>query len=143
MVSVENFDAEKPVIAVGGYTLRDATVEAASIPEDSIRWRAYLKLYNIAGDLLERMNFESEEPSRILPQSNIASVLFFSTIYSFDGTQDPMQRLFSFAGYDIVLPSQQEQRTEAAAYVVEHDMPAYPKAGYIKDVGEYIIVHIQ
>ena len=137
----ENFDMDKPVVFVGSYHLRPEIVEAASIPEDSVRWQAYRKISKILERLFERMNFEFDKPDRKLTESNVLSVISFG-MGAFNGSQEPLQRLFSFAGYDYIMPRNELHISEAKAYVEEYDVPSYPKAGYITDVGEYIIVHL-
>ena len=139
-----DFDMEKPVIFIGGgYTLSDGITEAASIPEDSGRWIVYEKIYTKVNAYLEYYNLEQMgKPYRKLPQTNVNSVIGFSR-WAFNQTQEPMQRLFAFFGYDYILPDCNALYTEAYAYVEDNQVPAYPKAGYIQDAGEYLIVHIQ
>ena len=49
-------------------------VEAASIPEDSVRWQAYRKISEIPERLFERMNFEFDKPDRKLTESNVCQI---------------------------------------------------------------------
>lgn len=134
----KNFDMDKPVIFVGDFTLEDEITEAASIPENSRRWQLYQKLHFI---LVDRLHLEPEMPGRKLPESNVNSVIRFGR-WAFSGSQEAMQRLFSFCGYDYILPDCISLQPEADAYVSEHDIPCYPQNGYIQDAGDYIVVHI-
>ena len=138
----ENFDMEKPVIFVGYHTLSDDIIEAASIPEDSLRWRVYRKAMSVSTGFWERFNLHLNHYDRKLIGSNVNSVIQFARV-SFDGNQEGMQRLFAFAGYRYTLPDCAAIQAEADAYVNEHNVPAYPRDGFIRDVGDYIIVHIQ
>lgn len=137
-----NFDMEKPVIFVGTYTLSKGITDAASIPEHSLRWRVMYSVYERAQSILyPHFGLDSGTPSNILPQTNVSSVIEFSR-YAFDGNQESMQLLFSHLGFEYILPDCIALQSEADAYVEDHNIPAYPKEGYIQDVGDYILVHI-
>ena len=135
----EDFDNEKPVIFVGTFTMDKTLKEAASIPEDSLRWKAYKflceKSYTILGKEPTR-----EAMFRKLPETNVQSMLNWA-IRAFD--QESMLKIFNYYGYDYV-PADYDALFEIASnYAEETDMPAYPETGYIKDVGDYIIVHLR
>ena len=134
-----NFDREKPVIFVGMHALSSSVWEDASIPEDSPVWQFYedvcIKAYAILG----------KEPtekamSRKLPETNVNTVLNWA-LTAFD--QEAMQHIFHYYGYDYVLADFDAVYKEASAYAENTNMPAYPYDGYIQDVGDYIIVHLQ
>lgn len=139
------FDLKKPVIFVGGYALSETIVEGASVPEDSIRWRLLETLYSkLSTVLLDKYaeNFMNYfHLSRKIPQSTINSNISFCE-YPFEGNQDGMQRLFAYYGFDHIPANYASVYPEAQNYIAEYTMPAYPRDGYIQDVGDYIIVHI-
>lgn len=137
----ENFDMTKPVIFVDEHILGDAIIEAASIPENSESWIFYKKVYAAADKLMSNINLPLSEPKRKLTQTNVNSVVAFGA-WAFGSSQEAMNRLFAFYGYDYNLPYCSELMPEAERYVEEYEIPAYPKAGYIRDVGDYIIVRL-
>ena len=138
----EGYDKDKPVIFVGSYSLRNELIQTVSVSEDSLRWIVFENVYSAADKIMSSMHLNLHEPHHTLVQTNVRSVISFGR-WAFGGTQEAMWRLFSFAGYDYVLPDCYNLQPEADAYVEEHEIPAYPKDGYIQDVGDYIIVHIQ
>lgn len=141
----DNFPADKPVIFMGSpLTLKsdiinDQIMEAASIPERSLRWRAYRKITWYLAYALDSYTLELDAENRKLPDTLINSVISFG-IYSVH--QKAMQDLFSFNGYDYVRADTDALIDETAEYVTRNNIPAYPQEGYIVDVGEYLIVHI-
>lgn len=135
------FDMEKPVIFVGQYHLQGGIVESASIPYSHPGWNIYEKACYKVNELLEPLDLEPIYVSRKLQQTNVNSVIAFGR--GAFPSQEAMQRLFSFAGFDYILPNCYELQPIADAYVQEHNVPAYPKDGYIQDAGSYLIVHLQ
>lgn len=133
------FDISKPVIFVGTHVLTDDILEAASIPEDSLRWRLYKTLF-LASAPLSPARFNEATLNRKLPESNILSVLAFS-IHAH--TSAPMHQLFSYHGYDYIPADKDVYYDMAHDYIYANHIPAYPTPGYIQDAGDYIIVHLQ
>ena len=133
------YDLSKPVIFVGKYSLIEGIEEAGSLPEDSVRWRVYKAIgdfgYRLSGNDPSTLKYR-----RLLPTTNIKSVIHWS-IEAF--YQESMEKLFAYYGYEIEIADYAQVYDEALAYAEETDMPAYPRNGYIKDVGEYIIVYLQ
>ncbi len=134
----KEFDLEKPVLFVGDYSLSQEITEAGSLPEDSLRWQTYKAVGNW-GYRLAGQNSDDLKYRRILPQTNIKSVIQWS-VEAFN--QEPMKKLFAYYGYEIVGADYSGLKDEALVYAEETNMPAYPKEGYIEDVGEYIIVNL-
>lgn len=140
---VRDFDMRKPVIFVGSHDVSPEILEEASVSPDNMGWKLYQKLFLAVSDVLTDPHSGSfmEYPlTRKLPQNNINSVIGYG-ISAFQ--QEAMQHLFAYYGFDYVLADCAVLQPEADAYVAENNIPAYPQAGYIRDVGEYIIVHIQ
>ena len=134
-------DPEKPVIFVGDYDVAPAIVEAASVPKDSMYWRLYKKACEktceLAGVDVRNLNLLS----RKIPGTIVNSVLQWS-MTAF-GSQESMLKLFRHYGFDYVPADYGAVFEEATAYAKQTDMPYYPANGYIEDVGEYVIVHLQ
>lgn len=132
-----DFDSEKGVIFVGKHTLSPTITEAASVPVDSKAWNIYVRLcakyYALTG-----RDFDINSPPRKLPETNINSLLWWS-ITEFE--QEPMAKYFGYYGCDFV-PADFE-KYYGAANEEAVNMPAYPQKGYIKDMGDYIIVKMQ
>lgn len=135
----EHYDVSKPIVFVGSGSLPDHIREAASIPETSIRWQLYKKLF-LASEKLSAARFSPEMLERKLPDTNVNSVVDFGII-SFE--QESMQHLFCFYGYPYAQNGYRAYYDTAAQYVMEQQVPAYPQSGYIVDNGDYILVHIQ
>ncbi|MBQ8202857.1 MAG: glucosyltransferase domain-containing protein [Clostridia bacterium] len=132
------FDQNKPVIFVGSHSLSPTYTEAVSISENSVRWNIYCRLCSKYYRLTGR-EFNMGALSRKLPESNINSVINWS-ITAFE-SQDAMPKLFAYYGCAYVAAdfnTYWAPANEAAA-----EMPAYPEKGYIKDMGDYIIVNMQ
>lgn len=134
-----DFDNEKPVIFVGNYEVDKDILKAASIPEDTFRWKlyqkAYLKSYEMMGE-----TYNADWLYRKLPETNVNSVINWS-IESF--AQQSMPKLFSYYGYDYVPADFWTVYSEASDYAKSSNMPAYPHKDYIQDVGDYIIVNLK
>ena len=130
------FDREKPVIFVGGYSLSEELAEARSISENDLRWKLYkaimLKAYSAIG--------KDTPLNRQLPETNVTSVINWS-ILAFK--QSSMLKLFNYYGFDYIPADYDTVYEEATQYAENTNMPAYPYDGYIQDVGDYIIVHLQ
>lgn len=132
-----DYPADKPVIFVGKHTLSATFSEAASVPLESKEWNIYVRLcakyYALTG-----RDFDINSPPRKLPDSNINSLLWWS-ITEFE--QEPMAKYFAYYGCDFV-PADFE-KYYGAANEEAVSMPAYPQKGYIKDMGDYLIVKMQ
>ena len=129
----------KPVIFVGSYYLSEDIVEAASIPEASLRWKLYRninrKLWEITG--LEWLN--SAANIRQLPETVVQSVISFG---EFCPGQISMKSLFSYNGYDYISADCDRYYESAVRFVEENAIPAFPAAGYIADMGECVVIHL-
>lgn len=136
------FDRDKPVIFVGDYVLSNELIEAASIPENSWRWKMYKKAHEYLSTIIVPTNFELSSLNRKLLETNVNSYISFG-LWSFSASQEPLQRLFEFYGFDYIRPDCIALYPEAKSYVQEHQIPCYPADGYIQDTDEYVIVHIR
>ena len=76
---------------------------------------------------------------RKLPETNVHSMIDWG-VYAFD--QESMLKIFNYYGYDYV-PADFDALYESATEYAKANMPAFPEAGYIQDMGDYIIVHLQ
>ena len=130
-------DTEKPVIFVGSHSTDPHIIEAASLPEDSLRWKAYRWLCLNAMELAG-IDPASQPISRKIPDTILNSMLQWA-MWSFEST---LSKMFNYYGFDYV-PASRSLYDEAAAYAEESGMPAYPCDGYVEDVGPYVIVHLQ
>ena len=130
-----NYSSKKPVLFVGTFDLDKGIVEEASVPKDSKSWKLYKKLatkyYNITNQPQK-----AKKLSRKLPVNNINSVISWS-VTAFE--QESMPKLFAYYGCSYV-PA--DYSLYKSSKQIAKEMPAYPKNGYIKDVGDYIIVHL-
>ena len=132
-------EEEKPVIFVGKYTLSDYIQEAASIPEDSVRWQLYKKAYAGTYALMGE-TYDVSYLSRKLPMTNINSVIDWSVNNRFK--QESMENLLNYCGFEYQKADYNAVYSEAVAYAAAENMPAYPQNGYICDAGAYVIVNI-
>lgn len=132
------YSIEKPVIFVGNYALSESIQEAISVPESSASWQAYKTIFIACYDVMGE-TYDETKLSRRLPQTNVNSVLEWG-VYSYN--QEAMQNLFAYYGFDYVLADYELVYDEACQYAVTEQMPSYPQNGYIRDVGEYIIVRL-
>ena len=132
-----DFDRNKPVIFVGTHTLSPAISEAAYISPDSKKWIIYYRIcekyFTISG-----REFNPYCLTNKILDSNINSVINWS-IYAFN--QEPMTHLFNYYGCDYVPADYNTYWTPANEAGAA--MPAYPQTGYIKDMGDYIVVKLQ
>ena len=135
MVSVREFDEDKPVIFVGSYKGNASIYEKASVPEDSFRWELYQKLCTGYFALRGR-DFDTSTISRKIPVNNVSSILDWAT--EAFGNQDSMAKVFSYYGCDYV-PADFDTCYEPAKEEAK-SMPSFPREGYIKDMGDYLIV---
>ena len=133
----KGFDRDKPVVFVGTYQLSPTIYEAACVPEDGFNWKLYQKLCGKYFYLCNRY-FDLESLSRKGPDTNINSVINWSVIAF--GTQDATAHLFEYYGCEYV-PANLDLYLEPAQ-AESGNMPAYPKEGYIKDMGDYLIVNL-
>lgn len=132
------FDPNKPVMFVGSHSLSPTIIEAACVPADSPEWQLYQKLcvkyFSLSGK-----EFDPNTLSRKIVDTNINSVINWSiTAFS---SQTSMPKLFAYYGCDYVpadFGTYWGPAWEAAA-----QMPAYPQQGYIKDMGDYIVVYLK
>ena len=140
------FDITKPVIFVGGHKLSDSIIEAASIPEDSKSWILYTKCYAAVCEITGQ-EYDISSLKRKLVQSNIKPLIDwgFTSYWSpaTYSTQEAMPKIFSYFGCDYIPADFDTYFDVATEYAEEENMPAYPEKGYIKDMGDYIIVHMQ
>lgn len=128
------FCEDKYIIFTGDYKVSRSIIESVSIPEDSLRWRLYLKLY--------KCFIDDENYSRKLPETNVNSVIQWATTAF--GTQESMHKLFSFYGFDYQYDDDfyWEIEKEAREFVAINHVPCYPQNGYIIDCGDYYIVNL-
>ena len=138
MALEEDFDADKPVIFVGTYALDEDLVESVSISKDSLRWKLYRAICEKSYTLLGKEPTEESMP-RKLPETNVHSMIDWG-VYAFD--QESMLKIFNYYGYDYV-PADFDALYESATEYAKANMPAFPEKGYIQDMGDYIIVHLQ
>ncbi|MGM9585552.1 MAG: glucosyltransferase domain-containing protein [Faecousia sp.] len=137
------FDLEKPVFFVGLWNTSTYSQESASIPADSIRWKAYRRICNWMCEL-PKLGKYTEKPSRFLPQTIVKPTMFWAVNPTFH--QEGMQHLFQYYGYDYLAPTQGEYDLlyeQAVDYVEQNQVPSYPRDGYIQDAGRYIVVHLE
>ena len=133
-------ESEKPVIFVGDHNVSPAIIEAASVPEDSMSWKLYQQVYTKACELTGS-NAGYLSDGRKIPGTIINSVIQWAmTAFS---SQESMLKLFQYYGFDYIPADYQAVYEEATTYAKQTPMPSYPQNGYIEDVGEYIIVHLQ
>ncbi|MBQ6714879.1 MAG: glucosyltransferase domain-containing protein [Clostridia bacterium] len=131
------FDRSKPVIFVGAHSIGTNIIESASVSPFSREWNLYNKLCTKYSSLVGR-ELDAAAFSRKIPDSNINSVIYWS-ILSFN--QEPLAHLFAYYGCDYI-PADYNTYW-IAANEEGAKMPTYPTAGYIKDMGDYIIVNMQ
>lgn len=134
---------EKPVIFVGSHALSNDVIESASISPDSKRWKLCDRLYNALSERLTdpySLYFMHDPLSRKLPQTNVNSVINYG---KHAGSQTAMVHLMAYYGFEYARADVDQLQSEADMYVIEHNVPAYPKDGYIQDAGDYLIVHIE
>lgn len=132
-------DLEKEVIFVGDYDLSSYVTSQLLFPFDTTRWKVYSFTCNAISHWIP--NFSYLDYQREFPDTNVNSVLGWST-FAF-GSQEQMQKLFCLRGYDIkTTKNYGEDKASAEAYAVENNMPAYPNAGYIVELPDYIIVRL-
>jgi len=131
----------KPVIFIGEYTLSDMIVKAVSIPEDSRAWQVYCACFDRCARYLGEEFYWDYYGSR-LPDTNVNSILKWSFL---GYEQEAAQKVFSFYGTEYTPVDKadfHEIYQQATDYAQEHATPAYPRDGYIVDVGEYLIVRM-
>jgi len=132
-------DQEKPVIFVGDYEVDERILEAASVPEDSLNWKLFKGLVSKGYGIFD-IDPETARWKRKIPENNVSSMIGWSmTAFA---SQESLLKLFNYYGFDYV-PADWTLAEEAYNYAEETNMPAYPREGYIEDVGEYVIVHLQ
>lgn len=132
-----DFDRNKPVFFVGSYSLSPTIIEAASVAPDSKEWILYNKLCSKYFSLTGR-EFDPATLSRKIPDTNVNSLIYWS-IFAFN--QETMAHLFAYYGCDYVPADYNTCYTPANEAGAA--MPAYPQTGYIKDMGDYIVVKLQ
>ena len=132
------FDMDKPVVFVGNYSLSWGIQEAISVPEDSLRWKMYQTAYSACYGIMGE-TYDVNTLSRKIPDTNVNSVINWG-VSAFG--QEGIQHVFSFYGFQYVLPDYDQIREAADLYVEKYDVPCYPQNGYIQDAGEYIVVHL-
>lgn len=131
------YDLEKPVIFVGEYQLSESIRERSSVQKYSLPWKIYAKAHGLYRRSQGFLRYDPEILERKLPQSNVNTVLAWS-VYGFE--QDAMQKLFAYLGFEYKQANYQQYLHKGIAYVQEHQIPAYPKKGYISDCGDFIVV---
>ncbi len=129
------FDQDKPVIFVGSYKGNASIYEKASVPEDSFRWKLYKKLC-VGYFALKGHDFDSSTLSRKIPVNNVSSILDWAT--EAFGSQESMAKVFSYYGCEYV-PADFDTYYEPSKTEAE-SMPKFPEEGYIRDMGDYLIV---
>lgn len=135
-----DYDMEKPVIFVGDYQLSDSITERASIQKYSLRWKIYAKAYGLYWRyVVGLLRYDPEILDLKLTHTNIWSVINWATD-SYD--QVALQKLFAYYGFDYQQADFDTYYEKGGEYVRDHQMPAYPKNGYIKDCGDFITVCI-
>ncbi len=133
-----DFDPDKAVIFIGDYPIDPDILEDVSISKDSYRWKLYEKVYVGVSEILNVPHNVNILPNK-LPDTNVRSHINWSRrVFS----QTAMQKLFDYYGYSFELANYYGLYDEAVAYATENNMPEYPQKGYIKDVGDYIIVNL-
>lgn len=109
-------------------------VVIASIPLDSPQWELYAKIYSaVKGKNFTEVYYNY---NRKLPDVNIQSVLTWASTMANNAYYD----LFWYYGLDYI-ESEEEMYTKASRYAEEHNLPSYPRQGYIVDTGDYILVN--
>lgn len=131
----------KPVLFIGEYTLSDMIMKAVLIPTDSRAWQTYCEWFDRCARYLGD-DFYSDYYYSKLPDTNVNSVLNWS-LQAFE--QEATQKIFSFYGIEytpVDNAAYYELYPQARDYALEHNMPSYPRDGYIVDMGEYLIVRM-
>lgn len=133
-----SFDMEKPIVFTGNYTLSEDLEAVKYVDRSSVRYRIYDKLNSSIFDY-------KDTPERVyFLETNVRSVINWGldAFLVQDGFQGSMQKVFSFYGVDEYIPADYNAiKDEVEAYLAEHQLPGYPRQGYITDVGDYIIVN--
>ncbi len=138
-VDLGSFDEEKPVFFVGPHYVDDDVIESVSVSEDSFKWKLYEKLYVKTSEFFN-VPYNVDWLSTKLPETNVRSKINWCMRAFW--SQSSLLKLFEYYGYSFTPANFSVHHEIAKNYVEENNMPKFPKEGYIKDVGDYIIVHV-
>ena len=118
----------KKVIVVGEITIPDNIM-------DQVYWsKEELSGLNKIRSALGRAKITPRKKVN----TNVQSVLNWSIRAFGDGKS--LDELFAFYGFDIENHIEEELVSKARDYAIEISMPAYPRDGYISELGEYAVV---
>lgn len=123
----------KPIIFTGTYTLPSFITDEISATGSD------LFLFNCFNKMVKRNNFNGQYK---YVQTNVYSVISWG-VRSFDKEGDGIEHIFNFLGYNIKVVKDHSIINLANEIVEKENMPGYPENGYIKDMGDYVIVNFK
>ncbi len=132
-------DLEKPVVFIGACQLSGYVMDQALAPGDTWGYRTYTSLREQIDTAIPGIIDRYEE--WYFPQTNIQSVINWAST-AFD-SQEQLEDLFHFFGYPVQVKDEfYNSRRFAQDYALEHEMPGYPREGYIAELEDQIIVNL-
>lgn len=136
----KNYDTEKPVIFVGTYQVPEGIVKEAGLNLDS---KEFLKIRRIADKLDEylKTKYYTESGRYRVVETPYLSVIHWG-INAFDLTNVELFRFWEMHGHSFMMETDLEKYEQAQEKARGGNMPSWPKAGYIKETDEYIIVKL-
>lgn len=139
----ENFDVSKPIVFTGRYELSQELSKAISVPQESWKWKLYAHLYAcFLGKSYEQIYTNYYIFWSKIPETNVNSIIAWAA----DGNRqlrEAMPRLFRYYGLSYQVADYDQKGEEATQYVIDNNVPSYPRNGYIVDRGDYIIVNFR
>lgn len=125
-------DTSKPIILTGEYELSDWMQEETT---------ARLQDYPIYQWVIQKIGGEDTlkiQDGDKFVQTNVNS--FLSKVAAYSPTE--RQRLFQYYGFDFSFSTSAENARKAEEYVKDHNVPGYPRDGYITESEDWIIVNL-
>ena len=130
------YDLDKTVIVLGRYPLGDGIMEEITADmRDNPLYQWFWK----------KTAWDTGDNGTIrISDHNVYSVLRWSeNAFSENGTYGTsVEKLFRFYGFRLHTEHDPETHAEATRYVIDNDVPGYPKDGYIVELENYIIVNL-
>ncbi len=135
----KNHDISKPIIFKGAYLVPYEIAKDAYLPFYSPKYRLMKSIADkVDVHLLEKYNAEDGR-GYVFAETPLDSTLRWG-ITAFDGTPREMQAFWNMHGYSFVIETDLE--VIDSAYEVLDEIPGYPKAGYIHETEENIIINL-
>lgn len=137
-----NYDTSKPLIFRGANKVPYEVAQDDYVSFNSPGYRMISRISDLVDPHLKEKYYAENGRGYIISEGPVTSTLQWG-LTAFDGTAGQLVRFLQMQGHSFVYEKDLQKIDDAEHIREETRMPAYPRAGYIMECPEYIIINLE